>query len=781
MGWKHGKGLGLNENGILEHVKVSYKNDSRGMGFMEQTEQWTEHQEGFNKLLENLKGDNEVKKDTKVKAVSLEEKSLKSRARVHYHKFTRGKDLSRYSDKDLANILGKKTLKEIPKKNEEEIMMENDKDVEDESSKSFGVETVRGGSMADYFKKKLPNFSMSNNGYNIGSNGVLQGSNVAVDNSDSECERPALGFGFNSNAFMQLDQNLYNTKIFENEAEEATPITKKKKAKSLKDSFISFISENNSTNVNTNENGEDVCDSHTEPQKVKKKKSKETEKKSNFVSYIQEESVVNEEVESHKTNKKKWKSDKVNEDENVVESKKRKLEPQEDGNKKSKKRRQVVDLGISNPAFDPMSRNVIVEKHILQPINEDVADVSQVELEETTDVNDSTQRTEDNKKVEKAKKRKKKKKNELNGYENPTNDVDLDAENEEPSSLEHSNNTYELKEKTKKSKKRKGNKEDDKNYAIDNPCFDANTKADAGNTELDENNFEVQRKKKKKKKKHQQQEVEEETVKDVSKPESNQNDNEIECDLILNVSTKVIATITSDVKLEESKRPPPKRRKSVRFSDVHEERIIPNNDELRELSIDQNKIDLFNINTEVIENGLKEQAKKDGKKGIVNTGFDMRSIDRISFYERSHVINNGIENVGFNENAIKIEESVIGIKKKLDNYQAEIENDINEAKVTTVKKDNVIISESEIVGVEEYERHVGIVTSNREENETTEEGVLLAFKKAKFGKEPRYTSAHTGPKKSYKHLIRGDIILKFPKANLHEIDGYGNFLKCNNK
>lgn len=105
MGWKNGKGLGLKEDGMLEHIKISYKNDSKGMGFMEQTEQWTEHQDNFSKLLENLKGDMDSECDIKEK-VSLEEKSMKSRARVHYHKFTRGKDLSRYSDKDLANILG---------------------------------------------------------------------------------------------------------------------------------------------------------------------------------------------------------------------------------------------------------------------------------------------------------------------------------------------------------------------------------------------------------------------------------------------------------------------------------------------------------------------------------------------------------------------------------------------------------------------------------------------------------------------------------------------------
>lgn len=30
MGWSQGKGLGAQENGITEHVKLAYKNDSKG-------------------------------------------------------------------------------------------------------------------------------------------------------------------------------------------------------------------------------------------------------------------------------------------------------------------------------------------------------------------------------------------------------------------------------------------------------------------------------------------------------------------------------------------------------------------------------------------------------------------------------------------------------------------------------------------------------------------------------------------------------------------------------
>lgn len=186
MGWSPGKGLGRKEDGVTDHIKVSYKNDSVGMGFKETDDQWTEHVTMFSDLLKSLNGNTEENH----KVQSLEEKSQNSRARVHYKKFTRGKDLSRYSEKELANIFGKKSLSQCEKNKKEEIKNYSATSVYDKS-------LINSGSMLDYFKKKLPSF---------GKKKELEDVNK---NSDEETEH-RIGFGYSTDNF----QNGINNETF---------------------------------------------------------------------------------------------------------------------------------------------------------------------------------------------------------------------------------------------------------------------------------------------------------------------------------------------------------------------------------------------------------------------------------------------------------------------------------------------------------------------------------------------------------------------------------------
>ena len=102
------------------------------------------------------------------------------------------------------------------------------------------------------------------------------------------------------------------------------------------------------------------------------------------------------------------------------------------------------------------------------------------------------------------------------------------------------------------------------------------------------------------------------------------------------------------------------------------------------------------------------------------------------------------------------------ISRTIETYQAEVENDINERKDLEINEDDLVVGEF----------------SNCDgENEKQSDGVLLRFKYASFKKDAhwvvRYNQSVNFAKKSYKHLIRGDIAVGFKESNLHEIKGYG--------
>lgn len=180
MGWSKGKGLGANLDGSQEFIRISFKGDQQGLGFVDRDDQWTEHENSFNSLLKSLdnsddsndqkcKGEKEnsrigTESQTKIGFISgksLEEQSKQSRARVHYKKFTRGKDLSRYREKDLANIFGKKSISnEVKLVGPSAIDAEEcvDEPTEDEEVPNFGITTIETRiSVTDYFKNKMKN------------------------------------------------------------------------------------------------------------------------------------------------------------------------------------------------------------------------------------------------------------------------------------------------------------------------------------------------------------------------------------------------------------------------------------------------------------------------------------------------------------------------------------------------------------------------------------------------------------------------------------------------
>ncbi|XP_049913609.1 PIN2/TERF1-interacting telomerase inhibitor 1 [Epinephelus moara] len=115
MGWSKGKGLGRSEQGSTDHIKVKVKNNNYGLGTSASYEDnWIAHQDDFNELLAQLNSCHAQNSGTdspppeERKGFSLEEKSKTTKKRVHYMKFTKGKDLSSRSETDLNCIFGKR-------------------------------------------------------------------------------------------------------------------------------------------------------------------------------------------------------------------------------------------------------------------------------------------------------------------------------------------------------------------------------------------------------------------------------------------------------------------------------------------------------------------------------------------------------------------------------------------------------------------------------------------------------------------------------------------------
>lgn len=147
FGWNPGEGLGAQKQGMKKHITTKIKNNNQGIGYKSNGEEWLKQQNDFSELLANLSGESTEVKENEVSESngknSLEMRSKQSRARVHYQKFTRGKDLSRYSSKDLAQILGPATVNGSALK----------KSLEDNVN-PLNVNHINRGSMKDYFQKK---------------------------------------------------------------------------------------------------------------------------------------------------------------------------------------------------------------------------------------------------------------------------------------------------------------------------------------------------------------------------------------------------------------------------------------------------------------------------------------------------------------------------------------------------------------------------------------------------------------------------------------------------
>ncbi|XP_073672984.1 PIN2/TERF1-interacting telomerase inhibitor 1 [Garra rufa] len=164
MGWSKGKGLGKSEQGATEHIKVKVKNNSLGLGTaVSHEDNWIAHQDDFNQLLADLNnchGQNSTDNPTLEQSFSLEEKSKTSKKRVHYMKFTKGKDLSSRSETDLACIFGKRSKRETRDQDEESSGPDSQEEKEEATETNLNPETQPNTvtstmTMQEYFAQRM--------------------------------------------------------------------------------------------------------------------------------------------------------------------------------------------------------------------------------------------------------------------------------------------------------------------------------------------------------------------------------------------------------------------------------------------------------------------------------------------------------------------------------------------------------------------------------------------------------------------------------------------------
>nr|XP_054757766.1 PIN2/TERF1-interacting telomerase inhibitor 1-like [Lytechinus pictus] len=187
MGWSKGKGLGIKEDGNVSHVKVSLKNNNLGIGCKaSQEDNWIAHQDDFNDLLSSLNEGHAPSTSNEREALSLEERSKKSRSRVHYKKFTQGKDMSRYGEDGMNSILGRRLTSSAPVTPQTQSVENSDNEEEKEKKDiTHGIVTIKGScSVGEYFAQKMSTLKKAKR------------RQESESHSDTELEVPRCGFGF---------------------------------------------------------------------------------------------------------------------------------------------------------------------------------------------------------------------------------------------------------------------------------------------------------------------------------------------------------------------------------------------------------------------------------------------------------------------------------------------------------------------------------------------------------------------------------------------------------
>jgi Pin2-interacting protein X1 len=368
MGWAKGKGLGREEQGDLEPIRLKYKNDAEGVGYEAKDDQWVAHREEFNNILVALNGNlTPVDESEPVPIKSLEVRSKSSKTRVHYHKFTRGKDLSRYSASDMACILGKRAVVEV---NQEEKEPEEPIESSNGSVEHLhGVTTIQRGSIQEYFATKMAAAKEKQLRYLANGNDEQ---NLSLNDSTNGEKRVRINEDLNIvKEFCSKEKILKNEIIVQEEAAEESQIKKKKKkSKKLEEESIDIpseplpITEEVLENLETKKKKKKKKDKEqfeevitepvieAEPIKIKKSKKRKIEE---VISQSEITQIGEEDPNTQPESKKKKKKSKKQEEPEAVEETVEVIEPKVKKSKKNKTLEVAIEV-VQNEEEPPSKK-----------------------------------------------------------------------------------------------------------------------------------------------------------------------------------------------------------------------------------------------------------------------------------------------------------------------------------------------------------------------------------------------------------------------------------------
>jgi Pin2-interacting protein X1 len=177
MGWSEGKGLGAEESGMQDYIKVKVKDNNYGIGADARTsDNWLENAFAFDSLLQDLKNDTNV-----VVPETNPEPVVMGYRHSHRAKFVRNKVVSNYDNHQINNILGKTRDGQKQHATEDK---EESAPIPVQNHIVDGVTTVTQNlGIQDYFAKK-----MAERGIKLGLQSSVESVTPPLSDSDTKVE-----------------------------------------------------------------------------------------------------------------------------------------------------------------------------------------------------------------------------------------------------------------------------------------------------------------------------------------------------------------------------------------------------------------------------------------------------------------------------------------------------------------------------------------------------------------------------------------------------------------